>query len=105
MLQARQDRNPDPRRGRSVAMPAKPDPATALAATLLAGLEARRGTEAYPLPLQRLGELAGAGADPALLVRAAGKKPFADRAVLARKKDPAAPVALRGDLDQLADSP
>jgi hypothetical protein len=83
-------------------MPRKPDPATRLAQLLLATLEAQRTTSTYPLTLQRLGELAGA--DPGLLLKAAAKKPFAERAVTARKKDVQAPVALRDDLGQLAAS-
>jgi hypothetical protein len=88
-------------------MPAKRDPAAQLSETLLATLEAQRtaadGT--YPLTLQRLGELAGAADDASLLLKAAARKPFADRAVAARKREAAAPVALRDDLAQLASSP
>jgi hypothetical protein len=88
-------------------MAARPDPAARLAERLLATLEVQRaaGGDAYPLTLQRLGELAEAGAEPALLVKAAARKPFAERAVAARKRDATAPVALRDDLPRLADSP
>jgi hypothetical protein len=76
---------------------------TALAGRLVRQLEALRGGEGYPPTLQRLAELTGSpGPDT---VKAAGTKAFADRAVLGKPKDLAAPVALREDLPQLAASP
>jgi hypothetical protein len=88
-------------------MPSKPDHATALAEKLLQTLEAQRavGASAYPLTLLRLAELSDPQAPPELVFKAAGKKPFADTALVAQKKNLAAPVALRGDTAVLAASP
>jgi hypothetical protein len=90
-------------------MPArKKDPAAELAEKMLHVLEAQRplGADAYPLPLRRLAELADPAAPPELVFKAAGrKKPFGERAVIARPKDADAPVALVEDAEQLAASP
>ena len=88
--------------------PRKKDPAAELAEKMLEGLVAQRliGGDAYPLPLRRLAELADAAAPPELVLKAAGrKKPFGERAVVARPKDLDAPVALAEDAEQLAASP
>src|SRR5262249_59071468 len=88
-------------------MPSKPDPARELADRLLQTLQAQRGQgpAAYPLTLRRLAELADPQAPPELVLKAAAKPSFRDQAVVAKKKDLAAPVALRDDLPQLAASP
>jgi hypothetical protein len=88
-------------------MPSKPDHATTLSEKLLHTLEAQRalGANAYPLTLQRLAELSDPQAPPELLLKAAGKKPFAEAALVAQKKNLAAPVALRADAAALAASP
>src|SRR5262249_50052675 len=61
-------------------MPSKPDLATLLAEKLLHTLEAQRalGADAYPLTLRRLAELSDPQAPPELVLKAAGKRPFAD---------------------------
>jgi hypothetical protein len=85
--------------------PKKPE--VALAEKLLLVLEAQRrlGPTSYPLPLHRLVELTDPQAPPKLVDRATAGTLFVDRAIVARKKDSAAPVALRVDLPQLAVSP
>jgi hypothetical protein len=85
----------------------KKDEAAALADKLLGTLEGQRalGPDSYPLTLKQLGERAEPQAPPGLLLKAAAKAAFGERAVVARKKDLAAPVALREDLAQLAASP
>ncbi len=77
--------------------------AVELAEKMLRALEARRDTD--PLTLQTLAAQVDAQAHADLVLAAAGRKPFAEQAVVARKKDLAAPVALRDDLGRLADSP
>ena len=89
-------------------MAAKKTSATAhLAAQLVQTLEAQRslGAAAYPLPLSRLIELTDPHAVPELVAEALKNKAFTGRTILARKKDLAAPVALREDLERLAGSP
>jgi hypothetical protein len=89
-------------------MPAKRDVATDLAENMLRVLEARRGLgpESYPLPLRRLAELTDPSATPEIVQKAAGKrKPFGERAIVVRPKDPDSPVALIEDVEQLAASP
>jgi hypothetical protein len=89
-------------------MPArKKDPAAELAEKMLQVLEAQRqgGPDSYPLPLRRLAELADPAAPPELALKAAGKKkPFGERAVVARPRDLDAPVALAEDAERLAGS-
>src|SRR5947209_6826213 len=88
-------------------MAARKDPAAELAEKLLQVLEAQRGLgpDAYPPSLARLAALADAQAAPDRVARAVGRKPFTDRALVAQKKNPAAPVALLEDLDRLAADP
>ena len=89
-------------------MPAKrKNPAAELAEKLLAVLEAQRalGKEAYPLTLQRLAELADPLAAPEVIDKAVATKLFKDHAIVAQKKNRAAPVALKDDGEQLAASP
>ncbi|HZT80743.1 MAG TPA: hypothetical protein VFA26_10990 [Gemmataceae bacterium] len=88
-------------------LPPLPPPEARLAEKLVRALEAQRqlGGDAYPLPLQRLLELTEPDAGPTLVNKAVAAPPFAARAVLARAKDRAAPVALRDDLPRLAASP
>jgi hypothetical protein len=86
----------------------KKDPAAELAEKMLHMLEAQRrlGGDSYPLPLRRLAELTDPAAPPEFVLKAAArKKPFAERAVVARPKDLDAPVALAEDAEQLAASP
>jgi hypothetical protein len=88
--------------------PRKKDPAAELAEKMLHVLEAQRplGADAYPLRLRRLGELADPAAAPEVVLKAAArKKPFGERAVVARPKELDAPVALVEDTEQLAASP
>jgi hypothetical protein len=87
-------------------MPRKKTPAIELAENLVHVLEAQRtlGGAAYPLTLQRLGELTDAQAPPDLVFKAVASKPFKERALAATAKKLAAPVGLRDDLAQLAAS-
>ncbi len=77
-----------------------------LAARMLRVLEAQRslGGASYPLTLRRLAELTDPAAAPALVLKAAARNEFADRVVIANKKNLDAPLALTDDLDQLANS-
>jgi hypothetical protein len=90
-------------------MPArKKDPAAELAQLMLQVLEAQRrlGGDSYPLRLRRLAELADPAAPPELVLKAVGKKkPFGERAVVARPKDLDTPIALAEDAEQLVTSP
>ncbi len=88
-------------------MPRRTDPAAELAAKMLTTLQTlrARGDEAYPPTLTALGRLADPQASPELALKAVGRKPFPELAVVAAKKALAAPVALREDLDRLAVSP
>jgi hypothetical protein len=89
-------------------MPARIDPATDLADKMIQVLEAQRrlGAAAYPLSLRRLAQLADPAAAPDIILKAgAKKKPFGDRAVVARNKSLDAPVALIEDIELLAASP
>ena len=88
-------------------MAKKKDATSTLAEGMLTVLEAQRGLgkEAYPLTLQRLGELTDPQATPELVEKAVGKEPFKGRALVAQKKNPSAPVALVEDVEQLAASP
>jgi biotin operon repressor len=88
-------------------MAKKLDGAAELSEQMTRELESRRarGGDAYPVTLGRLGESARPGTPPELVLKAAGKYPFSERAVVARKKSPDAPVALREDLERLAASP
>src|SRR5438552_4390466 len=92
---------------REFAMPKGKDAAIELAENLVHALQAQRplGPPAYPATLHRLIELAEPQAAPELVDKALNRKPFKDAVVLAMKKEPAAPVALRQDLEQLAGSP
>src|SRR5437588_10917817 len=87
-------------------MARQPEVAADLSEQMTRTLEARRarGGDGYPVTLRDLGQSARPGTPPELALRAAGKKPLSERVVAARKKSPAAPVALREDLEQLAAS-
>jgi hypothetical protein len=84
--------------------PPKP-PALDLSERLVRALEGQRerGAGSYPVPLDRLVELAGA-APAALVKKALAAEPFRSQAVVALAK-PDAPVALAADHDALAASP
>ncbi len=88
-------------------MPKGKDSATALADQLVQALQAQRdrGPQAYPLSFRQLVELADPQAAWELVEKAIRKKPFKEAAIVAIKNYPAAPVALREDLEQLAASP
>ncbi len=83
-------------------MAKKPDAAAELAARMTQALEAERarGGAAYPTPLGRLRDLADPGASAELVLKAVGKPPLSERAVVAKRKSLTAPVALRADLEQ-----
>src|SRR5262249_16115268 len=71
-----------------------------LAEKMLQVLESQRrlGGDSYPLPLRRLAELTDPAAPPELVLKAATKKkPFGERAVVARPRDLDAPVTLADD--------
>jgi hypothetical protein len=81
----------------------KPDKAVELAGRMLQVLESRRsfGGDAYPPTLQHLGELCDDAPSPELIVKAATKKAFTDRAVVQKvDKKPSlnAPVYFKEDL-------
>jgi hypothetical protein len=88
-------------------MAKKPDLAAELSAKLARALEGLRaaGGGSYPTTLARLRDLSDPGATEKVALSAAGKAPFSEQAVVARKKDPAAPVALREDLGRFVASP
>src|SRR5437660_745471 len=83
------------------------DAAADLAEKMLRVLEARRalGGAAYPLTLGQLAELTEPQAAEALIHKATGKSPLKERALVAQKKDLAAPVALAEDLQPFANGP
>src|SRR5687768_10192431 len=86
---------------------AKSDAAAELAQKMIAVLETQRGLgpEAYPLTCQRLVALADPACPQGLISKALTKKTFSQRVLVAAKKAPTAPVALREDVEQLAASP
>src|SRR6266540_1546550 len=88
-------------------MPRKKDETAELAQKMLQVLEAHGsfGTEAFPLSVQRLAELADPEAPAQRVEKAAGSKAFGQAAVVARKKSLGTPVARAGDLEALAQSP
>lgn len=88
-------------------MPKKPDIAATLSAQLTQALEEQRarGGDSYPTTLRRLRDLANPSAPDALVLKAVGKAPFKDRAIVAQKKSLDAPASLRDDLERLAASP
>jgi hypothetical protein len=87
----------------------KADPAADLAGRMLQVLESQRsfGGDAYPPTLQHLGELCDGAPSPELIVKAATKKVFTDKAVVQKvEKKPSlkSPVYFKEDLpkpDQL----
>jgi hypothetical protein len=85
--------------------PPKP-PAEDLSERLVRALEGQRGRGegAYPVPLDRLVELAGA-APAAVVKKALAAEPFRTQALVALPRRADAPVALAADLDALAASP
>jgi hypothetical protein len=85
--------------------PPKP-PALELSERLVRTLEEQcgRGEGAYPVPLNRLLELAGA-APAAVVKKALAAEPFRSQAVVALARRPDAPVALAAAGDALAASP
>src|SRR5579871_420379 len=89
------------------AMAKKRDNASELAEKLLHALEAQRSRdrEAYPLTIQQLAELAEPHVPWKLVERAIVTTSFSERACVALKKNPGAPVALSEDLEQLAAFP
>jgi hypothetical protein len=84
----------------------RPDVAAELSAKMTQALEALRaqGGTGYPTSLERLRQLADPAAAAETTLRATGKPPFSERAVVAKKKALAAPVALREDLERLVAS-
>src|SRR5262245_19461306 len=80
------------------------DAAADLAGRMLQVLESQRsfGGDAYPPTLQHLGELCDGSPSPELIVKAATKKVFTDKAVVAQKVDKKpslnAPVYFKEDL-------
>jgi hypothetical protein len=87
-------------------MPKRPDLAAELSAKMTQALEARRaqGGATYPPTLGQLREEADPTATLELTFKAVGKLPFSQRAIVAKKKNLAAPVALNEDRDLLAAS-
>lgn len=86
----------------------KPDPAVELAQRMLDVFDSRRSfDDAEPPSLQQLGELADPAASPELILKAASKKVFTDRAAIARMgKKPAINDAVypKGQLPKPEDS-
>ncbi len=86
----------------------KPDPAVELAQKMLEVFDSRRSFEAAEPPsLRQLGELADPAASPELILKAASKKVFTDRAAIARMgKKPAINDAVypKGQLPKPEDS-
>jgi hypothetical protein len=78
-----------------------------LATKLLQVLEAQRqlGGDSYPVSLRRLAEIADPSAAPDVIFKAAGKKPFAGKAIVAVAKNLDSPVALVEDAERLAAHP
>jgi hypothetical protein len=87
-------------------MPRKKDAASELAEKMVRVLDSQHALspDSYPLPLQRVAELADPLAPLALVEKAAAKKDFSKHAVVAQKKNLQAPVALLSDLEPLAAS-
>jgi hypothetical protein len=88
-------------------MPARRDPAAALAEKMLQSLEAQRGleTDAEPLTLRRLAELTDPTAPAELILKAAAKKkPFGERALVVQAKNLGSPVLLLQDAAEFAGS-
>jgi hypothetical protein len=77
-----------------------------LAAQMLRVLEVQRslGGASYPLTLKRLAELTDPAAAPALVLKAAARKEFAERVAVVNKKNLDTPLALVEDLEQFASS-
>src|SRR5205823_1726824 len=98
-------RNPSPP-CRSGPMPARPNPAAALADKLVEVLKETRdqGAEPYPLHLSRLAALAGTQTSPDIFQKAIKHKNFTAHTLIAQKKNPDSFVALQGDAAQLAGS-
>ncbi len=84
----------------------KPDPAAELSAKMTRALEALRaeGGGVYPTTVARLRELADPGASDQLATKAVGKPPLCEQAVVAKKKNLSAPIALCDDLESFAGS-
>jgi hypothetical protein len=91
----------------SRAMPAKRDAATELAEKMVRALTAQRdlGTNAYPLTLRRLAELADQTANTQTVNKAVKKKAFLERAAVVQPKNLDSPVSLVDDAEKLAASP
>jgi hypothetical protein len=83
----------------------KQDAVAELARKLVETLQRERevGPDRYPLTVGRLAELADPQAAPEQVQKALSKKPFAEQLMVARKKDPASPIALREDAGRLAE--
>jgi hypothetical protein len=87
-------------------MAGRKDPAAELGEKLLRGLESQRalGTHAYPLSVRRLAELVEPTATTVQINKALGKRAFQTQAIVARKADLDAPLALVADAELLAAS-
>ena len=84
----------------------KVDGIAVLAQKLLIALEQRRQENSdYPLTVARLAALADPLATPDQVNKALGKKPFAAKWLIAKKKDPNSPIALADDGERLTASP
>jgi hypothetical protein len=90
-------------------MPAsKPNPAAELADRMIQVLEAQRrlGGGSYPVTLRRLAELTDPSAPASLVLKVASqKKPFGQRVLVVKPKNPDSPCALAEDAELLAASP
>lgn len=82
------------------------DAAVVLAEKLVERLQAHRlqGSNAEFLPFEELVRETDPSAEPAVIAKALSKKPFKEAALVAVKKNFAAPVALLTDLELLAES-
>ena len=78
-----------------------------LSEKMLRVLAAQRllGDGAYPLTLQKLGHLTDSKAKAKQIIEAARNKKFQDAAIVSRKSELDAPVALLNDVTLLAESP
>jgi hypothetical protein len=87
--------------------PPRKKPAEELSEKLVQALhhQRERGGDVYPLPLDRLFELTGTTAAPAVRKQALGKEPFHTQALLALPKLPNSLVALAEDRQRLMESP
>jgi hypothetical protein len=85
-------------------MAAKIDAAKELGEQLLRVLHAQRtsGPDAYPLTVRRLVELAAPDATLTQVAKALRKRTFQSQALVARRKEPEAPIALAADAEALA---